>query len=57
MPIETIAFGGDFTISVDSAKLLVASVRQAKYLGLWVRNDHILELSRKCIIFLSYFAV
>ena len=27
----------DFTISVDSDKLLFA--KQAKYLGLWVRND------------------
>ena len=40
----------DFTISVDSDKLLLA--KQAKYLGLWVRNDlcwdgHILELCRK----------
>ena len=40
----------DFTISVDSDKLFLA--RQAKYLGLWVRNDlswddHILELCRK----------
>ena len=41
---------GDFTISVDSEKPLLA--KQAKYLGLWVRNDvswddHILELCRK----------
>ena len=41
---------GVFTISVDSDKLLLA--KQAKYLGLWVRNDtswddHILELCRK----------
>ena len=40
----------DFTISVDSDKLLLA--KQAKYLGLWVRNDlgwddHILESCRK----------
>ena len=40
----------DFTISVASDKLFLA--RQAKYLGLWVRNDlswddHILELCRK----------
>ena len=40
----------DFTISVDSDKLFLPS--QAKYLGLWVRNDlswddHILELCRK----------
>ena len=37
----------DFTISVDSDKLFLA--RQARYLGLWVRNDlnwddHILEI-------------
>ena len=40
----------DFTISVDSDKLYL--IRQARYLGLWVRNDlswddHILELCRK----------
>ena len=40
----------DFTISVDSDKLYLA--RQARYLGLWVRNDlswddHIIELCRK----------
>ena len=40
----------DFTISVDSDKLLLA--KHAKYLGLWVRNDlswddHILEICRK----------
>ena len=40
----------DFTISVDSDKLFLA--KQARYLGLWVRNDlswhdHILELCRK----------
>ena len=39
-----------FTISVNSDKVLIAM--QAKYLGLWVRNDlswndHILELCRK----------
>ena len=40
----------DSTISVDSDKLFLT--RQAKYLGLWVRNglswdEHILELCRK----------
>ena len=40
----------DFIISVDSDKLYLA--REARYLGLWVRNDlswddHILELCRK----------
>ena len=40
----------DFTISVDSDKLFLA--RQARYLGLFVRNDlswdgHILEICRK----------
>ena len=47
----------DFTISVDSDKLFLA--RQAKYLGLWVRNDlswddHILELCRKNVLLFSY---
>ena len=40
----------DFTISVNSDKLLL--VKQAKYLGIWVRNDlswddHIVESYRK----------
>ena len=40
----------DFTISIDSDKLLLA--KQTKYLGFWVRNDlswddHILQLCRK----------
>ena len=40
----------DFTISVNSDKLLL--VKQAKYLGIWVRNDlswddHIVESCRK----------
>ena len=48
----------DFTISVDSDKLFLA--RQAKYLGLWVRNDlswddHILELCRKMYYYFHMF--
>ena len=48
----------DFTISVDSDKLLLA--KQAKYLGLWVRNhlswdDHILELCRKMYYYFHMF--
>ena len=48
----------DFTISVDSDKLFLAS--QAKYLGLWVRNDlswddHILELCRKMYYYFHMF--
>ena len=48
----------DFTISVDSDKLLLA--KQAKYLGLWVRNDlswddHILELCRKMYYYFQMF--
>ena len=50
----------DFAMSVDSDKLFLA--RQAKYFGLWVRNDlswddHILELCRKCIIIFICFVV
>ena len=45
-------------ISVDSDKLFLA--RQAKYLGLWVRNDlswddHILELCRKMYYYFHMF--
>ena len=48
----------DFTISVDSDKLFLA--RQAKYLGLWVRNDlswddHILESCRKMYYYFHMF--
>ena len=48
----------DFTISVDSDKLLLA--KQAKYLGLWARNDlswgdHILELCRKMYYYFHMF--
>ena len=48
----------DFTISVDSDKLFLA--RQAKYLGLWARNDlswddHILELCRKMYYYFHMF--
>ena len=48
----------DFTISVDSDKLFFA--RQAKYFGLWVRNDlswddHILELCRKMYYYFHMF--
>ena len=48
----------DFTISVDSDKLFLA--RQARYLGLWVRNDlswddHILELCRKMYYYFHMF--
>ena len=48
----------DFTISVDSDKLYLA--RQARYLGLWVRNDlswddHILELCRKIYYYFHMF--
>ena len=48
----------DFTISVDSDKQFLA--RQAKYLGLWVRNDlswddHILELCRKMYYYFHMF--
>ena len=48
----------NFTISVDSDKLLLA--KQAKYLGLWVRNhlswdDHILELCRKMYYYFHMF--
>ena len=48
----------DFTISVDSDKLFLAS--QAKYLSLWVRNDlswddHILELCRKMYYYFHMF--
>ena len=48
----------DFTISGDSDKLLLA--KQAKYLGLWVRNDlswddHILELCRKLYYYFHMF--
>ena len=48
----------DFTISVDSDKLLLA--KQAKYLGLCVRNDlrwddHILELCRKMYYYFHMF--
>ena len=48
----------DFTISVDSDKLFLAS--QAKYLGLWVRNDlswddNILELCRKIYYYFHMF--
>ena len=47
----------DFTISVDSDKLLLA--KQAKYFGLLVRNvlsqdDHILELCKKNVLLFSY---
>ena len=48
----------DFTISVDSDKLLLA--KQAKYLGVCVRNDlswddHILELCRKMYYYFHVF--
>ena len=48
----------DFTISVDSDKPLLA--KQAKYLGLWVRNDlswddNILELCRKIYYYFHMF--
>ena len=48
----------DFTISVVSDKLFLA--RQAKYLGLWVRNDlswddHILKLCRKMYYYFHMF--
>ena len=48
----------DFTISVDSDKLLLAT--QAKYSGLWVSNDlnwddHILELCRKMYYYFHMF--
>ena len=48
----------DFKISVNSDKLLLA--KQAKYLGLWVRNDlswddHILELCRKMYYYFHMF--
>ena len=48
----------DFTISVASDKLFLA--RQARYLGLWVRNDlswddHILELCRKMYYYFHLF--
>ena len=48
----------DFTISVDSDKLFL--IRQAKYLGLWVRNDlswddHILELCGKMYDYFQMF--
>ena len=48
----------DFTISVDSDKLLLA--KQAKYLGLWARSDlswddHILELCREMYYYFHMF--
>ena len=45
----------DFTISVDSDKLFLA--KQAKYLGLWVRNDQVgtIILCRKMYYYFHMF--
>ena len=58
MAIEIMEFRSYFTVSVDTDKLFL--VRQARCLGLWVRNnlswdDHILEVCKKMYYYFHMF--